>query len=91
MAAVSGIAMACYLMVRRYFIESLWLLLNVIVPLFAGLQSMPRFVAWQMPFVFGLTLLGQQVPALKYVILAVSGLFSGFMAVAWLSGQFFVV
>ena len=91
MAAVSGIAMACYLMARRYFIESLWLLLNVIVPLFAGLQSMPRFVAWQMPFVFGITLLGQQFPALKYVILAVTGLFSGFMAVAWLSGQFFVV
>ncbi len=81
--ALAGLGLSIYLAARRYYEESVGLLLNVLLPLSTGLHSMPRFLGWQMPFLFGIVLLvGSSRPRRK-AILVVSGILAGLMAVAW--------
>lgn len=81
--ALLGSAVSIYLAARRYYEESVSLLLNVLLPLSSGLHSMPRFVGWQMPLLFGLVLLVGSSWKRRKAVLAVSGLLAGLMAIAW--------
>jgi hypothetical protein len=90
-AAVIGLAMAVYLIVRRFYEEGISLLAHVFMSLSTGLVSLPRHIAWQMPFLFGLTLICSRSRITERSVLIFSIIMFVFMAVAWASGAMFVV
>ena len=92
-AAIVGLSMAGYLALKRYVEESAGLVINILVPLSAGgLDALPRFIGWQLPFLFGLVvLIGSASRAVRGAALAVSGVLAALMAFAWGSLLDFVV
>lgn len=89
--ALAGLWMTSYLAARRYFEESVGLLVNILVPLSAGLAGMPRYVGWQFPFLFGIVVLVESSRPARRTVLVLSGFLAALMAFAWGSRFDFVI
>jgi hypothetical protein len=85
--AFIGFCMTIWLFYRRHFDQAIFLLLSILIPLSAGLSSMPRFVFWQMPFLFGiLDLIGRRKTILAAYV-GFSSALSAFIILSWFVGM----
>lgn len=88
--ALAGLAMAVWLLRKGHIEVALFLAVAILIPLATGLASMPRFLFWQFPFVFGLLELCMRYPRLKRAYLPVAGIGAMLMFHFWHSGHSFV-
>ncbi len=88
--AVLGIIMSVWLFYKEYSHYAVFLMIATLLPLATGLESLPRYVIWQVPFLFGVVVLLDKLPWLKLPIMAFSTSIAGFMTIAWFSDKAFI-
>lgn len=88
--ALAGLVMAVWLFRKGHSEAALFLAVTLLIPLATGLDSMPRFLFWQFPFIFGMLELCLRYPTLKWVYLAAGSLGGMAMFHFWHAGHSFV-
>jgi Gpi18-like mannosyltransferase len=88
--ALAGLVMAVWLYRKGHREAALFLAGTLLIPLATGLASMPRYLFWQFPFVFGMLELCMRYPMLKRAYLPVAGIGAMLMFHFWHSGHSFV-
>jgi hypothetical protein len=88
--ALAGLSMSVWLFREGHIEVALFLAVTLLIPLATGLDSMPRFLFWQFPFVFGMLELCLRYPMLKRAYLPVAGIGAMLMFHFWHSGHSFV-
>jgi hypothetical protein len=91
LCAALGLGIGGWLFWRKRYGYSLFLIGTILVPLATGVASLPRYVFWQFPFLFGLVDLLSLNQTLKSVFLAFSTAMAGFMILSWFAGKTFVI
>lgn len=89
-SALAAFAVCAWLAWRRHFGHAIFLAAVVLIPLSTGLTSLPRYIFWQFPFLFGLLGFLLAHRALKYLYLAFSSAMSAVLILAWFTGRSFV-
>ena len=82
-----GVLVGIYLLAIGCTDLALYLLPSVLLPAFYGLSSMPRFVFWQMPFLYGLLLLTRSSRLTRILLLVMAGSFSTITTFYWFLGR----
>jgi hypothetical protein len=86
-----GLAMSLWHLARRRMSYAVFLAVVILIPLATGIQGIPRYLFWQVPFLLGIVeLLGRQ-RLLFSLYLAFSAAFSSLFIVSWLTGRTFVI
>lgn len=91
LAAVLGLAMSVWLWRRGWVAEGFFLAVVTLVPLATGLDSLPRYVSWQFPFLWGALELLRRWSALSLPVMAFSGAGAACIVLAWFFGKGFVI
>jgi hypothetical protein len=91
LSALAGLSMGCWLIWRKRYGHALFLIGAVLIPLATGVDSMPRYVFWQFPFLFGLLELLSASRVVMNIYLALSSAMAGFVILSWFSGKGFVI
>jgi hypothetical protein len=89
--AVAGLAMSIWHLVRRRTAYAVFLAGAILLPLTSGLAGMPRYLFWQMPFLFGIVELFGARGFLFALYLTLSAAFSSFVIVSWFTGKTFLI
>lgn len=88
--ALGALGISAWLTLIRKYDYAVFLLIAILVPLSVRLQSMPRYVFWQMPFLFGILELMLRNRALFPLYLVFAGGVGGFVILSWATGKLFV-
>jgi hypothetical protein len=91
LCAIAGLAMAVWLYRRQQFEEALFLTVSIMIPLMSNVMSMPRYVFWQFPFLWGVLQLSFRYPLFKKVYLSASVAMAIAMVALWYCDIVFVV
>lgn len=91
LTALLGLGMSIWLWRRRLYDHSVFLMLSILIPVATHLDSMPRYVFWQMPFMLGIVALIGRSRLLTGPYLAFSSSFGAFMIISWFTGKSFVI
>lgn len=89
--ALLALIMAAWLLFKKYYHYGLFLLLTTLLPLSTGLESLPRYVMWQVPFLFGLVLLLSKREAIAWIGGFYATGIASFITLAWFTGKGFVI
>ncbi|WGZ93708.1 MAG: hypothetical protein QJT81_18255 [Candidatus Thiothrix putei] len=89
--ALFSLIMSGWLLIDKYYHYAIFLICVTLLPLATGLDSLPRYVMWQAPFLFGLVLVFDRFPLLKLLGGVYAAGIAGFMVMAWFSGRVFVI
>ena len=84
---VLSLLVAIYLFRQGLVDLALYLLPSVLLPAFYGLGSMPRFVFWQMPFLYGLLLLTRSSALARRLLLIMASSLSTITTFYWFLGR----
>jgi hypothetical protein len=93
-SAVVGLAslvMSAWLLWRKEYEFGAFLMFATIIPVSEGLLSLPRFVFWQMPFMYGIVRLLHGRRWLETLWFALAGGFAVLMLIGWFAGRAFVL
>lgn len=91
MCAIAGLAVGGWLLWRRRYGYALFLIGSILVPLSTGVNSLPRYVFWQFPFLLGLLELLIMNRIIKNFYYIFSFLIASFLILAWFTGKSFVI
>lgn len=91
LCALAGLGMGCWLIMRKRYGHALFLIGTVLIPLTSGVDSMPRYVFWQFPFLFGLLELLLAKRILMQIYLVFTSAMSGFVILSWFIDKRFVI
>ncbi len=88
---VASIGMSVLLIVKRDYELGLFLLAATIIPIAEGLLSLPRFVFWQMPFLYGIVRILHGRRWLEIAYFALAGGAAAFTLLGWFSGKSWII
>ena len=88
---IGAIAVAVWLIVRREYEYGVFLLFATVIPISEGLLSLPRFVFWQVPMLYGIVRLIQGRRRAETLWFALSGVAAAIVLLGWFSGRDFVL
>jgi hypothetical protein len=91
LCAIAGLAMVVWLYRRQQVEEALFLGISIMIPLMSNVMSMPRYVFWQFPFLWGVLQLSFRYPLFKKVYLSASVAMAIAMVALWYCDNVFVV
>ena len=91
LCAIAGLAVALWLYRHQQFEEAIFLGAAIVIPLMSGVLSMPRFVFWQFPFLWGVLQLSFRYPLFRNVYVTASIAMGIAMAGLWYRKESFVV
>lgn len=91
LVGIMSLAMAAWLLFRREFDYGVLLLATTLMPISAGLMSLPRFIFWQLPFVYGIVSLLHGRRWMQFAYFAFAGGTASFMLLGWFLGKSFVI
>jgi hypothetical protein len=91
LCAIAGLAMAVWLYRHQQIEEAVFLGITVLIPLMTGVLSMPRFVFWQFPFLWGVLQFSLRYPLFKTVYVTASLAMGLAMVGIWYGENSFVV
>jgi hypothetical protein len=91
LSALASLAMSIWLVIQRRLDYALFLVIVTLIPLSTGLWSMPRYIFWQMPFLFGMVNILMKNSLLGGMYLVVSGGVGAVVVVSWTLGRTFVI
>jgi hypothetical protein len=83
--------MAVWLYRHQQIEEAVFLGITVLIPLMTGVLSMPRFVFWQFPFLWGVLQFSLRYPLFKTVYVTASLAMGLAMVGIWYGENSFVV
>ncbi len=89
--AALGLAMSLWHLARRRMSYAVFLAVVILIPLATGIQGIPRYLFWQVPFLLGIVELLGRRRLLFSLYLAFSAAFSSLFIVSWLTGRTFVI
>ena len=90
-AACVSLATSLFLLYERMFVESLILLIGTIIPLAAGLPSLPRYIFALFPVYLALAVVSSQSQRMRLIIISCISSFNGLMIFAWISGKLWMI
>lgn len=85
-----GLLCGVILAFQRMWPECLFTFILITIPLTTGVQAIPRYIAPIFPIYLGLARVAQSSDTLRFVLLAASALWSGFLVTAWVTQQGFM-
>jgi hypothetical protein len=88
---VVSLGMSVLLIVRREYEYGLFLLAATIIPISEGLLSLPRFVFWQMPFLYAVVRILHGRRWLEVAYFALAGGAAAFTLLGWFSGKSWII
>ncbi len=88
---VVSLALSVLLIVRREYEYGLFLLVTTIIPISEGLLSLPRFVFWQMPFLYAIVRILHGRRWLEVAYFALAGGAAAFTLLGWFSGKSWII
>lgn len=91
LTALGSLVMGAWLAIQRRFDYAIFLIGATLIPLATGLSSMPRYVLWQMPFLFGVSTIVSRYKFTRWPYFIFSGAASGFVIGAWFLGKDFLI
>ncbi len=86
-----SLLMSALLIVRREYEYGLLLLATTIIPIAEGLLSLPRFVFWQMPLLYGIVRILHGRRWLEIAYFALAGGIAAFTLLGWFSGRSWII
>ncbi len=91
LSALASLVMSIWLVIQRRLDYAFFLVIVTLIPLSTGLWSMPRYIFWQMPFLFGMVIIFMKNRLLGGVYLVFSGGVGAVVVVSWALGKNFVI
>ena len=88
---IGAIAVSIWLIVRREFEYGVFLLFATVIPISEGLLSLPRFVFWQVPMLYGIVRLIQGRRRAEMLWFSLSGVAAAIVLLGWFGGRSFVL
>lgn len=88
---VLSLLMSVLLIVRREYAYGLLLLAATVIPIAEGLLSLPRFVFWQMPLLYGIVRVLHGRRWLEIGYFAMAGGIAAFTLLGWFSGKSWII
>ena len=89
--AIFGIFCSIFLAVKKRYAEALLTFILIIVPLSTGYWSLPRYTMVAFPIYISVAIIAKSHEAIKLAFLASSALWSGFLVIAWVTRQGFMI
>ena len=90
-AACISFGAALFLAWKRFLVESSLLFFGTIVPLAAGVLSLPRFVFTLFPIYVVLGLVSSRSQLMRVLLMSCICTFNGFMILSWIAGKWYMV
>lgn len=88
---IASLLMSVWFIAVREYEFGFFLFLATLIPITDGLLSLPRFVFWQMPFLYGVVRIIRGRRWLEVAWFAMAGVFAAIVLLAWYSGKDFVL
>ena len=88
---IAAIAVSVWFIVRREYEYGMFLLFATVIPISEGLLSLPRFVFWQVPMLYGIVRFLHGRRRTETLWFALAGVTAAIVLLGWFSGKSFVI